>query len=285
MIGITGATGQLGRLVIDALLKKLPASQIVAAARNPAKAGDLAGKGVAVRKADYDRPQTLEQAFAGIEKLLLISSSEVGKRVEQHRAVIAAAKRAGVELLAYTSVLHADRSMLALAEEHCQTEAALRASGIPFVLLRNGWYTENYTAAIPAALQQGALLGSAGQGLIASAARRDYADAAAAVLTASEDPSGRTYELAGDEAYTLAQLAAEIARQSGKAVTYQDMPEAEFKAALVGAGFPEPFAALLADSDTGASRGALFDDSRQLSALIGRPTTSLADSVSAALKG
>ena len=282
MIAITGATGQLGRLVIQQLLKTVPAAQIVAAVRSPAKAADLVALGVKVRQADYAQPATLEAAFQGVDKLLLISSSEVGQRAPQHAAVIAAAQKAGVKLLAYTSILHADRSPLGLAAEHKATEAALRASGIPFVLLRNGWYTENYAASIPPALQYGAVLGSAQDGRIASAARADYAAAAAAVLT-REGQAGQVYELAGDSAYTLAEFAAEIARQSGKAVVYNDLPEAAYAAALVQAGLPEGFAALLADSDVGASQGALFDDGRQLSVLIGRPTTPLASVVKEAL--
>lgn len=283
MIAVTGATGQLGQLVIDALLKTLPAAEIVAAVRNPEKAQSLAARGVLVREADYDRPETLARAFAGIDKLLLISSSEIGKRAAQHLAALDAARHAGVKLLVYTSLLHADRSPLALAEEHRQTEALIRASGVPYAILRNGWYTENYTASIPSAMAHGAHFGSASEGLIASAARQDYAEAAAAVLTASEDVGGRTYELAGDEPYTLAQFAAEISRQSGKAVAYQDLSEADFKAALVNAGLPAPFAGVLADSDAGVAKGALFDDSHALRVLIGRPTTSLATMVSKAL--
>jgi NAD(P)H dehydrogenase (quinone) len=282
---VTGASGQLGRLVIDKLLETTPATQIAAIVRNGKAAANLSAREVVVRVAEYSKPETLDAALAGIDRLLLISSSEIGQRVTQHRNVIAAAKRAGVKLVAYTSVLRADASPLGLAEEHRQTEAALRASGIPSVLLRNGWYTENYAASIPAALAHGALLGSAGEGRIASASRADYAAAAAAVLTASENQAGRVYELAGDTVYTLSQFAAEVARQSGKAVVYKNLPEADFKAALTGAGLPEGLAALLADSDTGASKGALFDDGHQLSKLIGRPTTPWATTVSAALRG
>lgn len=282
MIVVTGASGQLGRLVIEALLKKLPAGEIVAAVRNPEKVADLAARGVQVRQANYDQPASLVVAFKGADKLLLISASEVGRRVPQHRAVIDAAKAAGVGLLAYTSLLHADTSPLPLAAEHKETESLIRASGLPAVILRNGWYTENYTAGIPAALQYGVVLGSAKQGRIASAARADFAEAAAAVLT-QENQAGRIYELAGDESYTLSELAAEIARQSGKAVAYQDLPESEFKAALLGAGLPDFLATLLAESDVGASKGGLFDDSRQLSALICRPTTLLAELVRLAL--
>ena len=284
MIVVTGATGQLGRLVINKLLQTVPAGNIIARARDPAKAADLAALGVQVRQADYTEPATLDAALAGAQKLLLISSSEVGQRVAQHRAVIDAAVRARVALLAYTSLLHADTSPLGLAIEHKGTEAMLKASGLPFVLLRNGWYTENYAASVPAALAHGAVIGSAGEGRIASAARADYAAAAAAVLTGA-DQAGRVYELAGDTAYTLAEFAAEIARQSGKAVVYKNLPEADHQAALVGFGLPQPLAAMLADSDVGASKAALFDTGRQLSALIGRATTPLRDTVAAALKG
>ncbi len=284
MIAITGATGQLGRLVIHNLLKSVPASQLVAAVRSPDKAADLAALSVQVRQADYAQPATLEAAFHGVDKLLLISSSEVGQRAPQHAAVIAAAQKAGVKLLAYTSILRADTSPLGLAAEHKETEAMLRASGLPHVLLRNGWYTENHAASVPAALQYGAVLGSAKEGRIASAARADYAAAAAAVLT-KDGQAGQVYELAGDTAYTLSEFAAEIAKQSGKAVVYNDLPEAAYAAALVQAGLPEGFAALLADSDVGASTDGLFDDSHQLSQLIGRPTTPMAEVVRAALAG
>lgn len=284
MIAVTGATGQLGQLVIDRLLGKLPAARIVALARNPQKASALAARGVQVREADYDRPDTLDSALAGVEQLLLISSSEVGKRTQQHRAVIDAAKRAGVQLIAYTSVLHADLSPLGLAQEHRQTEAALKESGIPHVLLRNGWYAENYMLGIPAALQHQAVLGAADEGRISSASRADYADAAVAVLTASEPQAGRTYELAGGSAFTLAQFAAEIGRQSGQQVTYRNLPEAGYKAALLGAGLPEPVAQLLADSDAGAARGALYGTEPDLERLIARPATNLQQAVAAALK-
>lgn len=226
MIVVTGATGQLGRLVIAALLRTQPADSLVAAVRNPAKAADLAALGVQVRQADYARPETLGPAFAGADKLLLISSSEVGQRAKQHQAVIDAAKAAGVQLIAYTSLLHADVSPLGLAVEHKQTEAALAASGLPHVLLRNGWYSENYAMGLPGALARGTLYGAAGEGRITSASREDYAQAAAAVLTASAPQAGKVYELAGDASYTLSELAAETARQAGKPLVYQDLPEA-----------------------------------------------------------
>jgi NAD(P)H dehydrogenase (quinone) len=283
MIVVTGATGHLGRLVIAALLKKVPASSIAAAVRNVEKAKDIAALGVHVRCADYNQPPAWDAALKGADKVLLISSSEVGQRLKQHRAVIDAAKRAGVKLLAYTSVLRADTSPLGLAAEHKETEALIRASAVPFTLLRHGWYTENYTAGIPGALAHGAVYGCAGEGRIASAARADYAEAAAAVLT-GQNQAGRVYELAGDTAYTLAELAAEISRRSGKKIGYVDLPEAEYKNVLVKAGLPDAVAAMLADSDTGISKGALFDDGHQLSKLIGRPTTSLAAAVAAAMK-
>jgi NAD(P)H dehydrogenase (quinone) len=282
MIVITGATGQLGRLVIKALLKTESASEIIAAVRSPEKAGDLAALGVQVRRADYNEPSTLDTAFKGADKLLLISSNELGRRAAQHRATIDAAKRSGVKLIGYTSVLHADTSPLGLAGEHRETEEALRASGVPFVLLRNGWYTENYTSSLAPALEHGAILGSAGDGKIASAARTDYAEAAARAMT-RDAQAGRVYELAGDTAYTLADLAAEVTRQSGKTVEYRNLSEADYKAALIEVGLPEVVAALLSDSDTGASKGALFDEGHQLSQLLARPTTPLATVVAEAL--
>ena len=285
MIAVTGANGQLGQLVVDALLKKVPASQIVATVRSAEKGQALEAKGVQVRIADYDRPETLDTAFADVDKLLLISSSEVGRRAPQHKAAIDAAKRAGVKLLAYTSILRADTSPLALAEEHRETEAYLKNSGVPHVLLRNGWYAENYTVSIPTAIQHQAFLGSAGEGPISLATRADYAEAAAAVLTAEEDQAGRVYELAGDQGYTLSDLAAEVSRQTGETIAYKDVPEQAFTEVLVGAGLPDAFAGLLAESDAKASQGALFDDSRQLSALMGRPTATIAQFVTAALKG
>lgn len=282
MIAVTGATGQLGRLVIDALLQRVPASQLVALVRDPLKAQDLSAKGVTLRQADYSQPQTLATALVGVERLLLISSSEIGQRTVQHRAVIDAAKAAGVSLLAYTSVLHAPGSALGLAAEHVDTEQALSESGLDYVLLRNGWYNENYSAGLPTALEHGVLLGAAGDGQVASAARVDYAEAAAVVLT-REGQAGRVYELAGDQAYTLEQLAAEAARQSGKPLVYQNLSQEEYQAALLSIGLPQVFAELLADSDAGVAQGALFDNSQQLSQLIGRPTTPIAESVAAAL--
>lgn len=283
MIAITAATGQFGRLVIESLLTQIPAAGIAALARSPEKAADLATKGIVIRHADYDVPQTLDSALQGVDKLLFISSSEVGRRAPQHRAVINAAKKAGVKLVAYTSLLHADRSPLVLREEHAQTEAMLAESGLAHVLLRNGWYTENYVANLASVLASGSLSGCEGDGRIASAARADYATAAAKVLTA-DDQSGRIYELAGDSAFTMAELAAEITRQAGKTVVYEHLAEADYKAVLIAARLPEPIAARFAANSVGISQGGLFDDGHQLSALISRPTTPLSTTVAAALK-
>jgi NAD(P)H dehydrogenase (quinone) len=282
MIAITGATGQLGQHVIEQLLKTVPADQIVAIVRNPAKADALSQQGIQVRQADYTDQTALTSALQGVEKLLLISSSEVGQRTPQHLNVINAAKAAGVKFIAYTSLLHADTSPLGLHVEHVATEKALAESGIPFALLRNGWYTENYLASAPPAMEHGVFIGSAGEGKIASATREDYAAAAAKVI-AEEGHAGKVYELAGDHAWTLSELAAELSKQSGKSVSYQNLSEADFSAALKGVGLPAGLADMLADSDIGASKGGLFDDSHTLSALIGRPTTPLAESVKAIL--
>jgi NAD(P)H dehydrogenase (quinone) len=280
-IAITGATGQLGRLVVNQLKSKIAADKIIALVRNPAKAVDL---GVTTRPADYSKPESLEHALAGVEALLLISSNEIGQRSAQHRNVIDAAKKAGVQWIVYTSLLHAETSAItSLSAEHLDTEAALKASGLPYTLLRNGWYTENYTASIPGAIAGGAFLGSASDGKISSAARADYAEAAAVVLT-TEGHKGKTYELAGDKAYTLNELAAEISRQSGKTIPYKNISEADYAQALIGFGLPAPLAQAIANFDTGAAQGALFDDAHQLSKLIGHPTTPLATSVADALK-
>lgn len=233
-----------------------------------------------MRQANYGDEAALTSALQGVEKLLLISSSEVGQRASQHRNIINAAKAAGVKFIAYTSLLHADTSPLGLAAEHIETEKMLADSGIAYTLLRNGWYTENYLASAPAALEHGVFIGAAGDGKIASATRADYAEAAARVISEAGH-EGKVYELAGDNAWTLTQLAAELTKQSGKPVIYQNMSEADFAAALKSVGLPGGLADMLADSDVGASKGGLFDDSKTLSTLIGRPTTTLAESVNA----
>lgn len=249
MIAITGATGQLGHYVIKSLMKTVPASQIVAIVRNPAKAQALTAQGITVRQADYGDEAALTSALQGVEKLLLISSSEVGQRAPQHRNVINAAKTAGVKFIAYTSLLHADKSPLGLADEHIETEKMLADSGIVYTLLRNGWYTENYLASAPAALEHGVFIGAAGDGKIASATRADYAAAAARVISEAGH-EGKVYELAGDSAWTLTQLAAELTKQSGKQVTYQNLSETDFAAALKSVGL----AGTRASASVGASR-------------------------------
>lgn len=278
MIAITGATGQLGQHVIANLLNTTAANQLVAVVRNPAKAEALSQKGVVVRQADYGDEAALTKALQGVDKLLIISSSEVGQRAPQHRNIINAAKAAGVKFIAYTSLLHADKSPLGLHVEHVETEKMLADSGIPYALLRNGWYTENYLASVPPVLEHGVFIGAAGEGKIASATRADYAAAAARVI-AEEGHAGKVYELAGDHGWTLGELAAELAKQSGKKVVYQNLSQADFAAALKSVGLPAGLADMLADSDVGASKGGLFDDSHTLSKLIGRPTTPLAESV------
>ncbi|WP_431960888.1 SDR family oxidoreductase [Actinacidiphila sp. bgisy160] len=283
-IVVTGATGQLGRLVVDRLLADGPAERVAAVVRDADKAADLASRGVELRVADYDAPATLKGAFRAGDVVLLISGSEVGRRVAQHTAVIEAAKEAGVARLAYTSVLGGPDADFRLAGEHQETERALLDSGLTYTLLRNGWYTENYTAQIPVQLEHG-VTGSAGEGRIGSASREDYADAAAAVLT-GEGHENAVYELSGDEAWTMAEYAAELARQSGRQVTYTDLPADAFLAVLTGAGLPEPVAEMHVDVDVaGISRGLLQGGSGDLARLIGRPTTALADTVAAALKG
>lgn len=283
LILVTGAGGQLGALVVEALLARVPANRIVATARDTASLAEFAKRDITVRRADYADPASLDQAFAGVDRILLVSSNAVGARVPQHRNVIDAAKRAGVELLAYTSILHADTSTLSLAEEHVATEVLLRESGVPHALLRNGWYTENYTGAIAAEVAHGAVIGSSGQGRLSTAARTDYAAAAAAVLASDAPQAGQIYELAGDTAFTMAEYAAEVSRQAGTPVAYHDLPEADYAAALVQAGLPDGFAQVLAQCSASSRGGSLFDDSRTLSHLIGRPTTPLRNTVAAAL--
>ena len=274
-IAVTGATGQLGNLVIAKLKNKAGSEGVVALVRNPEKATGLRTE---VRVFDYSKPETLAASLEGIDRLLLISSSEVGKRTEQHSNVIQAAKEAGVRWIVYTSLLHATDSSISLAGEHVATEQALKESGIPHTILRNGWYTENQAGSIAGALGAGALVGSAGAGKISAAARRDYAEAAAAVLL-DEKHIGKVYELAGDEAYTLTDFAAEISRNSGKNIPYTDLPETEYANILKSVGLPGGLAEAIASWDTGMAKGDLYDDSKQLSQLIGRPTTPMAETV------
>jgi len=277
---VTGATGQLGRLVVEKLKAKVGAGEVVALARSAAKGADL---GVAVREFDYSKPETLAAALKGVDKLVLISSSEIGQRAAQHKAVIAAAKAAGVRRIVYTSLLHADSSPLNLAPEHVETEADLKASGVAYTILRNGWYHENSTASAKGAVAAGALIGASGDGRISGASRADYADAAVAALT-DDAHAAKTYELAGDTAYSRADIAAEISRQSGKAIPYHNLPVADYARALAGFGLPPGFAEVIAGWETHIAEGVLVDDGKALSKLIGHPTTPLAAAVEAALK-
>ena len=280
-IAVTGATGPFGRHAIESLLDRgVPADQIVAIGRDQAKLDQLRKLGVTVRRADYGDPGSLLAAFAGVDRLLFVSGSEVGQRIPQHQAVVDAAQEAGVGLVVYTSAPKADTSDMVLAEEHLATERALIASGVPYVFLRNGWYVENYTDRLPVFLEHG-LIGAAGDGLISVATRADLAEAAAAVLT-GDGHQGRVYELGG-QSFTLAVLAAEIARQSGRDVRYTDLAEDAYAKALEDAGLPAPAPAVLADSDRAASQGALYVKGNDLEQLLGRPVTPWPEVVRAAL--
>ncbi|MGA5818422.1 SDR family oxidoreductase [Kitasatospora sp. NPDC094028] len=280
MYVVTGATGQLGRLVVEGLLSRVPAGEVAVAVRSAEKAADLAARGVAVRVVDYDRPESLAGAFAAGDRVLLISGNEVGSRIPQHRAVIEAATAAGVALLAYTSILGA--ATFRLADEHKATEELVLASGLPYVLLRNGWYAENYLGDAVGTVERGVVLGSAGDGRVAAAPRRDYADAAVAALVGAGHEN-TVYELSGDTAWSLGELAAELAAASGRPVGHRDVAPAEQLAALVGAGLPEGFAEVLVDVDAGIARGELAGTPGDLARLIGRPTVPLAESVREAL--
>ncbi|MFF4952509.1 SDR family oxidoreductase [Streptomyces chattanoogensis] len=281
---ITGATGALGRLVVEALLARTAPGEIVAVARDRAKAADLAARGVTVRIADYGRPETLRSVFAAGDRVLLISGNEAGRRLAQHGAVIGAAREAGVALLAYTSVLGGPAATFSIAEEHIATEQALLASGVPYCLLRNGWYHENYTGALATILKTGAVIGSANGGRVASAARRDYAEAAAEVLTGSGH-EGSVYELSGDTAWTMAEYAAEVSRQTGREIPYRDLPEERYAALMTEAGVPASAARMVADADAAIARGELASTPGDLARLLGRPATPLADAIAEALKG
>ena len=278
-IGITGATGQLGRLVVEKLKSRVGATDLVALVRSTDKAADL---GIEAREFDYTKPESLAGSLNGIDHLLLISGNEVGQRKAQHENVIKAAQQAGVKWIVYTSLLNADSSSLSLAPEHYETEKLLKSSGIPYTILRNGWYTENYTSSLLGAVEAGSLVGSAGEGKVSSATREDYAEAAAVVLT-TEGHVGKVYELAGDNYYTLKDLAAEVSKQTGKEITYNNLPEKEYASVLVSFGIPEAFAGAIAGWDAGASKDDLYNDDKVLSNLIGRPTTPLSESVKRAL--
>ncbi|MGA5840115.1 SDR family oxidoreductase [Streptomyces pseudogriseolus] len=281
-IVVTGASGKLGRHVVEQLLEKVPAEQVTAVVRSPEKVADLAARGVRVAVADYNAPETFDGLFAAGDKVLLISGTEFDKgRVRQHSLVIDAAKAAGVALLAYTS---APATLTAtLADDHRGTERALLDSGVPYVLLRNGWYHENYTENLGPVLEHDAVVAAAGEGRISSASRADYAAAAVAVLT-GEGHENATYELGGDEAWSFAEYAAELSRQTGREIAYNPVTPEQLTGILVGAGLPEPMAAMFAGVDAAIAEGQLVVDSGDLSRLAGRPTTPLAEAVTAALK-
>jgi NAD(P)H dehydrogenase (quinone) len=282
-IVVTGATGHLGRHVVEHLLEKVPAERITAVVRTPQKAADLAARGVRIAVADYNAPETFDGLFSAGDKVLLISGNEFDKgRVRQHRTVIEAARAAGVALLAYTS---APGSLsAALADDHRGTEEALVTSGVPYVLLRNGWYHENYTENLAPVLEHGAVVAAAGEGRVSSASRADYAAAAVAVLT-GEGHEDKTYELGGDEAWSFAEYAAELSRQTGREIAYNAVTTEALTGILTGAGLPGPLAAILAGVDACIEKGELVVSTGDLSRLIGRPTTPISQAVAAALKG
>lgn len=276
-IAITGATGALGQLALIALKARAPQADVVALVRDPAKI-----TGTPARVFDYTKAETLAPALKGIDTLVLISSNDFNDRAGQHRAVITAAKTAGVKRIIYTSILKGDASPMILAQDHIATEAALKASGIPAIILRNGWYTENYTGSLKASVEHGALIGSSAEGRIASAARADYAEAIA-VTAVDNSHASKTYELAGDIPHTMAEFAAEVSNQVGKAIPFNNLPKDTYAGILQSFGLPEAFASILADSDDTAARGSLLDESHTLSKLIGRPTTPIATTIKAAL--
>ena len=279
---VTGATGHLGPLVLEALLQRgVPAGEIVAVGRKLEKIKDFADRGVRTAYVDYSDPESLRSAFEGAQKVLLISGSEVGQRIPQHANVIDAAKAAGVERIVYTSILGIETTTMNLADEHKATEALLRESGIPFTLLRHGWYLENYLTHLTTAVPTGTIYGSAGEGRISAATRADFAEGAAVALI-DDSHAGAVYELGGDEAFTMPELAAEITALTGTEVSYQDLPTADYEQALLGAGLPAPVAAMLADNDRAISQGELETHSGDLSRLIGRPTTKLTEALKAA---
>ncbi|ASO20454.1 NAD(P)H dehydrogenase (quinone) [Actinoalloteichus hoggarensis] len=281
---VTGVTGPYGRLAVAALRARgVEPGDIVAIARTPAKAADLADAGVVVRQGDYSRPETLPAALAGVTTLLLVSGSEVGHRVAQHTAVIDAAKAAGVTRVVYTSAPHADATTLALAPEHKATEDVLQASGVDFTILRNGWYLENYTDALGRYLDSGEILGAGGDGRIAAATRADLAAAAAAVLTEAGHEN-RVYELGGTP-FTFAELAATITEVTGTPVVYRDLTVEEFATALRSSGMDADTASFVASLDGSIALGELDTDSGDLQRLIGRPSTSPADAVRLACQG
>lgn len=279
---VTGASGQLGKLVLDELLQKVDAGDVVAIVRDPSKIADYAARGVQVRQGDYDDPASLESALAGVDRLLLISGNALGERPRQHKNVADAAKKAGVGYIAYTSILRADDTPIKLGEEHRATEATLAESGLSYDLIRNGWYNENYVGNLPAQVEAGVITGAAQQGRVSSAARADYAAGAAEVLVNGK--GGEIYELAGDESWSMEEFAAEVSRQSGKQVKYQDMSEEDYAKSLEAVGLPDYVARIVANSNASVALGALENDGRTLSGLTGRKTTPISETIAKALQ-
>lgn len=279
---VTGASGQLGKLVLDELLQKVEPQEIVAIVRDPAKLSDYADRGIDVRRGDYDDPASLESALSGVDRLLLISGNALGERPRQHKNVIDAAKQAGVGYIAYTSILKADDTPIKLGEEHRASEAALAESGLTYDLIRNGWYNENYVGNLPAQVEAGVITGATGQGRVSSAARADYAAGAAEVLVNGK--GGEIYELAGDESWSMEEFAAEVSRQSGREVKYQDMSEEDYAKSLEAVGLPDYVARIVANSNASVALGALEDDRRTLSGLTGRKTTPISETIAKALQ-
>ena len=279
--GVAGATGRLGQLVLGELLELVDAGDVVAIGRDPSKLADFAAKGVDVRAADYDAPETLDAALAGVDRLLLISGSALGQRPRQHAAVIDAAKAAGVGYIAYTSILDAPTTPIKLGGEHRATEDSLAASGIAHDLLRNGWYNENFFMALPLQIEAGVITGAQGEGRISSVSRADLAAGAAHVLVHGK--GGDIYDLAGDDSWTMADFAAEVSRQSGREVRFESMGEPEYAASLIELGMPQHYAEVVSNSAYSTSLCALENNSRTLSKLTGRPTTPMADTIATML--
>ena len=277
-IAITGATGQLGHYVIQALLTKTDAQNIVALVRDLNKAQHLKAQGVELRHFDYDQTETLAPALEGIDKLLLISANEIGRRTPQHQAVIQAAQQSKVPYIAYTSLLNADTSALGLSQEHRETETLIKESGLAYTFLRNNWYTENYLAGLSHAIESGTLYGAANDGKISSASRIDYAEAAATVLI-SDAHENKIYELAGSTAFTLQDFANTISEVSGQAVQYKNLTSEQYHQALVQAGLPTGLVDVIVDADVKTQTGAMFSDSKDLEKLIGRKTTSIQEEI------
>ncbi|WP_313547934.1 SDR family oxidoreductase [Corynebacterium sp.] len=276
-IAVTGATGHLGGLVIESLLNKnVEASDIVAIVRNEEKAKGLAASGINIAVAAYDDEAALKAALNGVDRLVFVSASEVGKRVEQHSNIIAAAKEAGVSFIAYTSLLNLDSSELFLAPEHQATEKMLAESGIDHANLRNGWYWENYAAALETGKAMGKFFSAAGEAKVSGAARKDFAEAAAVVVT-TDGHAGKTYELAGAPALTYPEIAAQVGEVLGTDIEYVNLTVEEYEKSLVEAGLPADFAAGLAGADPVIEKGALYSESTDLQDLIGRPASTVAE--------